>query len=174
MNAVRGAHVYAEEVFDAGVGNHIGHDGIVLEMNWSLPTPPEVEAIEEWLSGTVMEGRKWCPYITLRCDGDHSRMWVSAVKRWATRRNVLTPELPGPPPDPNAATKSGGPGIFSRHSHQTFPRTKRQITRVRPTRRFARHTSCDSQITPKPYRNQLLTVWRESCQWIGVGQQTAR
>lgn len=42
-------------------------------MNWSLPTPPSVEAIEEWLSGAVMEGRKWCPYITLSCDGDHSQ-----------------------------------------------------------------------------------------------------
>jgi len=50
-------------------------------MNWSLPTPLEVESIEERSSDAVMEGRWWCPYITLRSDGDHSTDVGSSGKK---------------------------------------------------------------------------------------------
>jgi hypothetical protein len=72
VNAIRGAYVYAKRVFDAGVGNHISHDGIVLNMNGSLSTLLEVESIEKRISGAVMEGRGWCPYVTPISDEDHS------------------------------------------------------------------------------------------------------
>ena len=80
MNAVRGAHVYAKRVFDAGVGNHISHDGIFLNMNWSLPTPPEAEGIEEAGVGyrdggtkPVRESLGAVMEITARVEGSRSK-----------------------------------------------------------------------------------------------------
>ena len=36
MNAVCWAHVHTKQVFNAGVHNHVGHDEVFLNMNWSL------------------------------------------------------------------------------------------------------------------------------------------
>jgi hypothetical protein len=41
-------------------------------MNWSLPTPLEVESIEERLSGAVMKGSAVVYVHHLRGDEDHS------------------------------------------------------------------------------------------------------
>lgn len=51
--------------------------------------------------------------VTSMCDRRHSKEWYEGIKTTATRRNVLTPELPGPLQDPISRCLSGGPGIFS-------------------------------------------------------------
>jgi hypothetical protein len=47
MNAVGGTDVNTKKIFDARVGDHISHDEVFLNLNWSLATSPECEGTGE-------------------------------------------------------------------------------------------------------------------------------
>ena len=53
MDTVGGAHIHAERILDAGVGNDVGHDENPFWMNWSLATPVQIEG-RSWRAGGVV------------------------------------------------------------------------------------------------------------------------
>jgi hypothetical protein len=58
MNAVGGTDVNTKKIFDARVGDHISHDEVFLNLNWSLATSPECEGNGESRAAAVMGERR--------------------------------------------------------------------------------------------------------------------